>query len=117
MLRPLHSSNLANVLRLQPLWSLGNVELDVVALCEAPEPLRLDRCEVDEHVRTRLLRDKAKALRVVKPLHLTLCHTGQTSERGALPRSRTALVTAARDGLKQKPRDEWSSRCADKPVT
>src|SRR6267378_3792252 len=79
MLRALHSSNLANVLRLQPLWSLGNVELDVVALCEAPEPLRLDRCEVDEHVRTRLLRDKAKALRVVKPLHLTLSHTVKTS--------------------------------------
>src|SRR5213083_1602234 len=71
---PLHNSNLTNVLRLQPLWSLGNVELDVVPLGEAPEPLRLDRCEVDEHVRTRLLRDKAKALRVVKPLHLTLSH-------------------------------------------
>src|SRR5213083_150053 len=76
---PLHNSNLTNVLRLQPLWSLGNVELDVVALCEAAEALRLDRCEVDEHVWTRLLRDKAKALRVVKPLHLTLSHTVLTS--------------------------------------
>src|SRR6266545_3225572 len=37
------------------------------------------RCEVDEHVWTRLLRDKAKALRVVKPLHLTLSHTVLTS--------------------------------------
>src|SRR5882762_11898710 len=79
MLRPLHSSNLANVLRLQPLWSLRNVELHVVALGEAAEALSLDRCEVDEHVRTRLLRDKAKALRVVKPLHLTLSHTVKTS--------------------------------------
>src|SRR5690349_11330683 len=67
-------SDLANVLRLQPLWTLGDVELDVVALGEATEPLRLDRCEVNEHVRTRLLRDKAKALRVVEPLHLTLSH-------------------------------------------
>jgi len=65
-------SDLANVLRLQPLWTLGDVELDVVTLGEAAEALRLDRCEVDEHVWTRLLRDKAKAFRVVKPLHLTL---------------------------------------------
>src|SRR5207245_9926245 len=72
-------SDLADVLRLQPLWTLSDVELDVVALGEASEALRLDRCEVDEHVWTRLLRDKAKALRVVKPLHLTLSHTVKTS--------------------------------------
>ena len=65
-------SDLANVLRLQPLWTLGDVELDVVTLGEAAEALRLDRCEVDEHVWTRLLRDKPKAFRVVEPLHLTL---------------------------------------------
>src|SRR3989441_5671734 len=79
MLRPCTSSDLANVLRLQPLGTLGDVELDVVALGEAAEALRLDRCEVDEHVWTRLLRDKAKAFRVVKPLHLTLSHTVKTS--------------------------------------
>src|SRR6266540_1442764 len=46
----------------------------------------LDRREVNEHVRTRLLRDKAKALRVVEPLHLTLCHTVSTSAlRGTAP--------------------------------
>src|SRR4029077_4771434 len=105
-------SDLANVLRLQPLGTLGNFELHRVAFGKAAEALGLDRREVDEHVRTRLLRDKAKALRVVEPLHLTLCHTVQTSERGALPRGRTALVTAARDGVKQKPRDEWSPRGA-----
>ena len=76
---PLHNSNFPNVLRLQPLWTLSDVEFDVVALGEAAEALCLDRCEVDEHVRTRLLRDKAKALRVVKPLHLTLSHTVLTS--------------------------------------
>src|SRR3989442_14293571 len=79
MLRPCTSSDLANVLRLQPLGTLGDVELDVVTLGEAAEALRLDRCEVDEHVWTRLLRDKAKAFRVVEPLHLTLSHTVKTS--------------------------------------
>src|SRR5437016_9802312 len=74
-------SDLADVLRLQPLWTLGDVELDVVALGEAAEALRLDRCEVDEHVWTRLLRDKAKAFRVVKPLHRTLCHTVKISSQ------------------------------------
>src|SRR5881296_3831087 len=79
-------SDLPNVLRLQPLWTLGDIELDVVTLGEAPEALRLDRCEVNEHVWTRLLRDKAKALRVVEPLHLTLCHTVLTSAQwGAAP--------------------------------
>src|SRR5467141_3001032 len=76
---PLRDSDLANVLRLQPLWTLGDVELDVVTLGEAAEALRLDRCEVDEHVWTRLLRDKPKAFRVVEPLHLTLSHTVKTS--------------------------------------
>src|SRR6267378_7684473 len=75
----LSRSDLANVLRLQPLWTLGDVELDVVTLGEAAEALRLDRCEVDEHVWTRLLRDKPKAFRVVEPLHLTLSHTVKTS--------------------------------------
>src|SRR2546423_14644534 len=82
-------SGLANVLCLQPLWTLRNVELDVVALGEAPEALRLDRCEVNEHVWTRLLRDKAKALRVVKPLHLTLSHTVLPLHNGAQPRTGT----------------------------
>src|SRR5207237_8007959 len=75
-------SDFADVLRLQSLRTLSHVELDVVALGEAAEALCLDRCEVHEHVWTRLLRDKAKALRVVKPLHLTLCHTIQTSAHG-----------------------------------
>src|SRR2546422_10904338 len=66
------SSDLADVLRLQPLRTLSHVELDVVALGEAAEALCLDRREVHEHVWTRLLRDKAKALRVVKPLHLKI---------------------------------------------
>src|SRR5437764_13916094 len=72
-------SDFADVLRLQALGTLSDLELHRIALGEAAEALRLDRREVDEHVRTRLLRDKAKALRVVEPLHLTLGHTGRTS--------------------------------------
>src|SRR6266704_2761294 len=79
-------SNLANVLRLQTLGTLGDLELHRIALGEAAEAFRLDRSEVDEHIRTRLLRDKAKALRVVEPLHLALCHTVPNSElRGTAP--------------------------------
>src|SRR2546428_13866243 len=79
-------SGLEDVLRLQTLRPLRDLELHVVALGEAAEALGLDRREGDEHIRTRLLRDKAKALRVVKPLHLTLCHTVQTSAlRGTAP--------------------------------
>src|ERR1041384_7755805 len=68
-------SDLADVLRLQALRTLGDLEFDRIALGETAEALSLDRREVDEHIGTRLLRDKAKALRVVEPLHLTLCHT------------------------------------------
>src|SRR5213595_3843865 len=79
-------SDFADVLRLQPLGTLGDFELHRVALGEAAEALRLDRREVYEHVWTRLLRDKAKALRVVEPLHLTLSHTVSNSElRGTAP--------------------------------
>src|SRR5439155_3370371 len=68
-------SDLADVLCLQALRTLGDFEFDRIALGETAEALSLDRREVDEHIGTRLLRDKAKALRVVEPLHLTLCHT------------------------------------------
>src|SRR5438045_9548077 len=77
-----HKSGLPYVLRLQPLRTRGDVKRDVVTLGEAAEALGLDRREVDEHVWTRLLRDKAKALRVVEPLHLTLSHTVLTSAQG-----------------------------------
>src|ERR1041384_4467669 len=84
--RPSFSSDLADVLRLQALRTLGDFEFDRIALGEAAEALSLDRREVDEHIGTRLLRDKAKALRVVEPLHLTLCHTVWTSAlRGTAP--------------------------------
>src|SRR5207249_2848313 len=68
-------SDLADVLRLQALGTLGDFEFDRVTLRKTPKAIGLDRREVDEHVRTRLLCDEAKALRVVEPLHLALCHT------------------------------------------
>src|SRR6266566_463541 len=56
-------SDLADVLRLQALGTLSDLELHRIAFGEA-----------------------AKALRVVEPLHLTLCHTVQTSAlRGTAP--------------------------------
>src|SRR2546427_9834441 len=110
-------SDLADVLRLQALGTLRDLELHRVALGQAAEAFGLDRREVDKHVRTRLLRDEAKALRVIEPLHFTLCHTVASSVlRGTAP-GMIIAVTATRDGLKQKPRDKWSSRSADKPVT
>src|SRR5580765_7539473 len=99
-----YRSDLADVLRLQALGTLGDLELHRIALGEAAEALGLDRREVDEHVRTRLLRDKAKALRVVEPLHLTLCHicsnlctmglgpeTGSTQATAVLGRAQTKI--------------------------
>src|SRR5256885_17195644 len=74
-------SDFADVLRLQALGTLSDLELHRIALGEAAEALRLDRREVDEHVRTRLLRDKAKALRVVEPLHLTQIGRASCRER------------------------------------
>src|SRR6059058_2977155 len=64
----------------------GDFEFDRVTLRKTPKAIGLDRREVDEHVRTRLLCDEAKALRVVEPLHLALWHTLPTSVlRGTAP--------------------------------
>src|SRR5882762_123559 len=107
-------SDLPDVLRLQSLWTLSDVELDVVALGEATEALCLDRSEVDEHVWTRLLRDKAKAFRVVEPLHLTLCHTVKTSAQwGTAPEWNDPRHRGRGTGSNKNPRDIWSSRSAD----
>src|SRR5213592_3240267 len=83
------ASDLADVLRLKALGPLGDVEFHGVTLGQAPETIGLDRREVDEDVRTRLLRDEAEALRVVEPLHFTLCHTVLTlCTKGLPPRIR-----------------------------
>src|SRR5213076_2873351 len=53
-------SDLADVLCLQALRTLSDFEFDRIALGETTEALGLDRREVDEHIGTRLLRDKPK---------------------------------------------------------
>src|SRR5881392_4217354 len=113
-----YKSGLPDVLRLQPLRTLGDVKLDVVTLGEATEALCLDRCEVDEHVWTRLLRDKAKAFRVVEPLHLTLSHTVKTSAQwGTAPDWNGPRHRGRGTGSNKNPRDIWSSRKRRHPVT
>jgi len=71
---------------LAALWTLGDVELDVVTLGEAAEALRLDRREVDEHVWTDSCAIKPKLSRR-EPLHLTLSHTVRPQHNGARPRT------------------------------
>ena len=66
--------DLADVGGLEPLGALGHLELDLIALGEALEALRLDGVEVHEHVVASLLGDEAVALRVVEPLDRSLCH-------------------------------------------
>src|SRR5437763_15926450 len=79
-------SDLAHVLRLQALRTLGDLEFDRIALGESAEALSLARGEGNGHIGTRRLRRKAKALRVGEPLHLTLRHPGGTSaQRGTAP--------------------------------
>src|SRR5262245_8364981 len=65
---------LPDVRRLVALGSLDDVELDTVTLGQAAESLGLNRREMNEHVLAVLLRDEAKALGVVEPLHGTLAH-------------------------------------------
>src|SRR6185295_6493056 len=68
------ASDLADVGGLEPLGALGHLELDLIALGEALEALRLDGVEVHEHVVAGLLGDEAIALCIVEPLDRSLCH-------------------------------------------
>src|SRR5262245_46553837 len=65
---------LPDVRRLVALGALDDVELDTVTLGQAAESLRLNRGEVNENVLAVFLRDEAKTLGVVEPLHGTLAH-------------------------------------------
>ena len=62
---------------LQALGTRFYFELDLVPLREGPEPICDDRGVMDENVGAAFLRDETKTLRVVEPLHLTVCHTGE----------------------------------------
>src|SRR4026209_102157 len=74
----------AHVGGLEPLRALGHLELDLVALRQALEALRLNGIEMHEHVLAALLRDESITLRIVEPLDRTPCHWNQ------LPLSRLA---------------------------
>src|SRR5919198_917630 len=69
------SLSLADAGRLEPLRPLHDVELDLLSLGEAAEPVHLDRSVVAEDVLTPVvLGDEAEALCVVEPLHGTSRH-------------------------------------------
>src|SRR5712692_8820096 len=75
-------SALANVRGLKALGAARDVELHLIAFREALEPLGGDRAEVHEHVLAVLLRDDPEPLRVVEPLHSSLCHDAVPSCAG-----------------------------------
>src|SRR5262245_5432861 len=66
--------DLANVRGLEALRAPAHLELDLVTLGQALETRSLDGAEVHEHVLAALLRDETEPLRIVEPLHATLCH-------------------------------------------
>src|SRR5829696_4229450 len=65
----------ADSVRLRTLWALCGVELHTLAFIERTVTGRLDRAEVDEHIRSAAIyRDEAEALFTVEPLNGSLCH-------------------------------------------
>jgi len=63
-----------NVRCLPALGTLYNVELDCLAFLKALKTAGIDRRVVYKHVLAVLAADKAKALRVIEPLHCSLFH-------------------------------------------
>src|SRR5579863_6133645 len=63
-----------NVRSLPTLGPLHHVELHGLTFLQTLETTRVDCRVMHEHVFAVLTRDKAEALRVVKPLHSTLFH-------------------------------------------
>src|SRR5438874_2374789 len=57
----------AHVRRLEALGPLGDVELDDLTLLQGPETVHRNSGVVDKNVLPTLLRDEAKALRIVEP--------------------------------------------------
>src|SRR5438876_5654473 len=71
--------DLANVRGLKALGTASHLELDLVTLGQALEALGLDRTVVNEDVFPTLLCDEPVALRIVEPLHMSLCHSRDLS--------------------------------------
>ena len=69
-------SNLANVLRLEPLGTLDRLELDRITFVQRPKPFTLDIGVVNEYIPlVLLLLNKAVAFTLVKPFDLTYYHS------------------------------------------
>src|SRR5579863_10375014 len=68
-----------NVCRLPSLRPLHHVELHGLTFLQALETTRVNRRVVHEDIFAVLTRDKAEALRVIKPLHSTLFHFDRVS--------------------------------------
>jgi len=79
---PLH---LPDVRRLKTLRAARHLELDLITLAEALEALGLDGAVVDEDVLATVLGDEAETLRVVEPLHSSLCHARNLSSGSSAP--------------------------------
>ena len=63
-----------DVFGLQTLFARNNVEVDVVAFVQSPEPFALDRTVMDEDVLSGFLGDEAKPVFVIKPLYFATGH-------------------------------------------
>src|ERR1700722_8833221 len=66
--------DLGDVGGLKTLGSLHHLEVDLLALGERLESVALDGGEVNENVLATLLLDEPEPLRIVEPLHASLCH-------------------------------------------
>ena len=60
--------------RLQPLRTLGNFELYLVAFVEGFKPIPLNSGEVNEYVVSIVFGNKSKALLLIKPFYTTFGH-------------------------------------------
>src|SRR5690349_10592676 len=98
------ASDLADVGGLKSLGTLHDLELNVVALGERPEPLGDDGGVVHEHVFATVLRDEAKSLRIVEPLDRALRHCCNLLKREPAGSGETpGLRGRVKKPLKQKP--------------
>ena len=98
MYRP-STSDGADVGRLQALGPLGHVELHLLALRQGTEALGGDRGVVAEDVVTPVvLGDESKALRVVEPLHGSLCHLSRVLVSSLFVNGRNAVNCAPERG-------------------
>src|SRR5262245_49196850 len=79
------SLHFPDVGRLQALGASRHLELDLIALAEALEALSLDGAVMDEDVLAALLGDEAESLRIVEPLHSSLCHARNLSSGSSAP--------------------------------